>query len=215
MRRLLLTACTLLLALSFDATAASRESVDAMFSAMGMGKSWDASLGPVQTALLAFADTPSAASLTPAQRHRVERANARLAQLLGSELGWQSLGAEVSQMYADVFSQPEIDAMAAFYGSPAGQSMITKSPALFGKLMEGGADLKPGDVFTRDEIDAFTAFQHSPAGQSMIAKNALAAERMHRISQAHLRRMEPQVKEIMQEITHPADSEPGPAAPAH
>ena len=214
MRRLLFTACALLMALSFDAGAASRRSVDAMFSAMDMDKAWDASIGQVQAALLAFVDTPSAAKLTPAQRHRVDQANARLTQLLATEMSWRSLGPEVSQVYADVFSQPEIDAMLAFYGSPAGRSMIAKSPVLLGKLMGGGGDAMHDNTFTRDELDALAAFQRGPGGQALLAKQALVAERMQQISQAHMSRVQPQAMEIMQEITHPADSEPG-AAAAH
>jgi hypothetical protein len=215
MRRLLLTACALFLALSFDAGAASRQSVDAMFSTLGMDKSWEASMGAAQDALLMLVDAPSEASLTPAQRHRVEQAKARLTRLMATELSWEALEPEVSQAYADVFSQSEIDAMTAFYGSPAARSMMARSPLLFSQLMAGGTDAAGGNTFTRDELDAFAAFRRSPAGQAVLAKSPLVSARLQQISQARMSRVQSQVTALVPEITHPADSEPGAAPPAH
>ena len=215
MRRLLLTACTLLLALSFDATAASRQSVDAMFATLGFDKSWEASMGAAQDALLSLMDAPAESSLTPAQRHRADQAKARLTRLLATELSWKALEPEASQAYADVFSQSEIDGMTAFYASPAARSMMARSPLLFSQLMAGGAGTTDDKTFTRDELDALAAFQASPAGQAAVAKGPIVSARLQQISQARMSRIQSQVTGIMQDIKHPADGEPGPASATH
>lgn len=43
---------------------------------------------------------------------------------------------QVSLIYAEVFTEEELDAMLAFYTSPAGQSMIKKMPQMMGHTMQ-------------------------------------------------------------------------------
>ena len=43
---------------------------------------------------------------------------------------WRSLEPEFVEIYTATFTQDEIDAQIAFYGSPAGQAVLAKSPDL-------------------------------------------------------------------------------------
>ena len=203
--RLLLIACCLLFTLPLRATAASRESVDRMFSDMGMAHAWDATMMAMKDALDRQFDSAIVdASPTPEQQRRLQASVERLWNLMRSELGWQSLGPEVSQMYAEVFTQEEVDAMLAFYDSEAGRAVLAKTPALAGAAMQDGGDLTHDDVLTPAESAAFDAFMQSPAARSMKAKAALVRQRMSEISRAHRERMRPQMEQIIREMRDPA-----------
>ena len=204
MRLLLLFALSAFIAHADPAAAASSESVNAMFSSMGMEKAWDASLAAMESALESQLGARSAgATPSPDQQQRLDTAMAGAWSLMRSELSWQAFGPEVSQIYANVFTQEEIDAMNAFYASPAGRAVMTKAPALVGTMMQGGADLTHNDVLTPEEAAAFDAFMHGPAAQSMKAKAPLVRERMAQISQANRERMRPQMQQIIRDLSEP------------
>ena len=206
MRLLLLFALSALITHADPAAAASRESVDAMFSSMGMEKAWDASLAAMESSLESQLGARSAATALPDQQQRLDTAIARAWSLMRSELSWQAFGPEVGQIYADVFTQEEINAMNGFYASPTGRAVMTKAPALMGAMMQGGADLTHNDVLTPEEAAAFDAFMHGAAVQSMKAKAPLVRERMAKISQAHRERMRPRMQEIIRDLSEPASA---------
>lgn len=198
MRLLLTFAYALLLTVSAEAGAATRESVDTLFASMQMEKSWDASMLAMKDALGRQLTHASADAQTAPDQQRLGDAMDRLWALMRTELGWPAVGAEISQIYADVFTQDEIDAMNAFYGSPTGRAVMSKAPALIGAMMQGHGDLAHNDVLTPEESAAFEAFMHSPAAESMKAKAALVRERLARVTQAHLAHMRPQMQQIVQ-----------------
>jgi len=204
MRLLLTFAYVLLLTVSTGAGAATRESVDALFASMQMDKSWDASLLAMKDALgrqLAQPDAHAGADApTAPDQQRLNDAMDRVWALMRAELGWPALGPEISQIYADVFTQDEIDAMNAFYSSPTGRAVMSKAPALMGAMMQGRGDLAHNDVLTPEESAAFEAFMHSPTAESMKAKAGLVRERLARVTQAHLAQMRPQMQQIVQDI---------------
>jgi hypothetical protein len=62
----------------------------------------------------------------------------RLADQIGQRMDWQKLKPEYVKLYAEVFTEEEIEGMVAFYKTPAGHAMIEKMPALLSKSMEIG-----------------------------------------------------------------------------
>jgi hypothetical protein len=204
MRLVILIAISLLFSLPGGADAASRESVDAMFSTMGMVTAWDASMAAMKKSLDQHANDERPAQ-SPEEQRRVDAAMERLWILMRSELSWQAMGAEVSQMYADVFTQDEIDAMLAFYGSPAGRAVIAKTPELVTSAMQNSVgDLTHNDVLMPEEAAAFDEFMHSRAATSMKAKAPVVRERMQAISLAHRQRMQAQMEQIVHDMSTPA-----------
>jgi hypothetical protein len=200
MRFLLTFAYALLLTLSAGAGAATRESVDTLFASMQMDKSWDASMLAMKDALGRQLAHASADAQTAPDQQRLGDAMDRLWALMRTELGWPAVGAEISQIYADVFTQDEIDVMNAFYGSPAGRAVMSKAPALMGAMMQGRGDLAHNDVLTPEDSAAFEAFMNSPTAESMKAKAAAVRERLARVTQAHLAHMHPQMQQIVQSL---------------
>jgi hypothetical protein len=45
-------------------------------------------------------------------------------------LGWQVLEPEYAKLYADAYTEEELDGIVAFYKSPSWQAMVKKSPEL-------------------------------------------------------------------------------------
>jgi hypothetical protein len=82
--------------------------------------------------------------------------------IMNTELTMERLMPLYLQTYASVYTQEEIDGMIAFYQSPAGKSMIAKTPQLTQSLMTG---MQPLMVPMTEKIQA--------AAQKMA--NALAA----------------------------------------
>lgn len=198
MRLVLIFAYALLLAMPAGAGAATRESVDTLFASMQMDKSWDASMLVMKDALGRQFAQARAGAPTPPDQQRLDAAIDRAWALMRSDLGWPALGAEISQIYADVFTQDDIDAMNAFYGSPTGRAVMSKTPELIGAMMQERGDLAHNDVLTPEESAAFEAFMHSPAAESMKAKGALVRQRVARVTQAHLAHLRPQMQQILQ-----------------
>ena len=51
------------------------------------------------------------------------------------EVGWAKLRPIIIQVYAESFTDEDLDGIIAFYKSPAGQAMLAKTPELSGKTM--------------------------------------------------------------------------------
>jgi uncharacterized protein len=54
---------------------------------------------------------------------------------MNSELSWSKLKPNYIKVYAETFTQDEINGMLAFYKTPAGQAMIQKMPVVMQKTM--------------------------------------------------------------------------------
>jgi hypothetical protein len=66
----------------------------------------------------------------PAQKEKFDTFQQKLKQTTEEQIGWKVLEPEYIDLYAKIYTEPELDAILTFYKSPAGQSMLTKSPEL-------------------------------------------------------------------------------------
>jgi uncharacterized protein len=73
--------------------------------------------------------------IPPQNRERVQQMQQRVLQLLQDSLSWDKLKPMVMKIYADTFSEEEIDGILNFYRSAAGQAMLEKMPALMQRSM--------------------------------------------------------------------------------
>ncbi|MCW5963812.1 MAG: DUF2059 domain-containing protein [Bryobacterales bacterium] len=60
----------------------------------------------------------------------VEQFQREVGAALDRHIGWDALKEEYGKLYAGAFSEEEIDAIVAFYRSPAGQALVAKQPQL-------------------------------------------------------------------------------------
>lgn len=73
------------------------------------------------------------ADATPEQRQKAEALQAEILTL--SMKAARGLINQMDQVYADVYSEAELQAMKAFFGSPEGRSMIAKQPQIMARIM--------------------------------------------------------------------------------
>lgn len=75
--------------------------------------------------------------LPPEQAGLVDELQGKVATVLRSALGWEHLRPQYIKLYAEAFTEEQLDALLAFYKSPAGQAMVSNSPM----LMQKGAQI--------------------------------------------------------------------------
>jgi len=66
----------------------------------------------------------------PESKAKFDAFEQQLQQATESQIGWKALEPEYIDLYAKTYTEPELDAILTFYKSPAGQSMLAKSPEL-------------------------------------------------------------------------------------
>lgn len=82
-----------------------------------------------------FAEIAQKQSLTDEQKAGLQRIQQRTSQTLRQALAWSQMRPMYVDLYKQSFSKEDVLAMAEFYESPAGQSLLDKTPALMQNLM--------------------------------------------------------------------------------
>ena len=82
-----------------------------------------------------FAQIGEKQSLTAEQKAGLQRIQQRTSQTLRQALAWSQMRPMYVDLYKQSFSKEDVLAMAEFYESPAGQSLLDKTPALMQNLM--------------------------------------------------------------------------------
>lgn len=76
---------------------------------------------------------PGADQATPEQKKLVADFQQRVLDLVNRRLGWKALEPDFINLYATTYTEEDLDAIIAFYKSPAGQKMLEKTPELMTK----------------------------------------------------------------------------------
>ena len=82
-----------------------------------------------------FKQVAAQRQLNAQQQEQLQRIQARTSQTLRQALSWQQLRPMYVDLYKKTFSKEDVLAMAEFYESPAGQSLLDKTPALMQNVM--------------------------------------------------------------------------------
>ncbi len=114
-----------------------------------------------------------APELPPKARDVLEDYNKSILALFGTALSWQKLEPAYLDLYASTFTENDVDAMLAFYKSPAGQKMVAKTPEMMTASQQIVASkfqlVQPQfQKITRDFVNRLTEVQKSlpPSGKS-------------------------------------------------
>ena len=112
------------------------EQVDRLLQVMRAEQTLAAVVPQVEAAQKQMVDQVLAGQeVTPEQRQRIDalvkKSNARMADMLS----WKKMQPLYRDIYRQTFSAEDMDAMIAFYGSPAGQAVLDKMPALMQHTM--------------------------------------------------------------------------------
>lgn len=78
----------------------------------------------------AIQQTPGYHQMTPEQKRITVEYQDKIFKLITDEMGWKAMEPDVADLYAKNFTDDEINAMVAFYQSPAGQAMVEKLPQI-------------------------------------------------------------------------------------
>ncbi len=76
-----------------------------------------------------------ARTMSPEQKTLTDAYLKQVQGVAEEEVGWTKLRPIIIQVYAESFTDADLDGIIAFYKSPAGQAMIAKTPELSGKTM--------------------------------------------------------------------------------
>jgi len=74
-------------------------------------------------------------NFTPAQQKVVDDYIDQVQKITQSAVAWEKIKPVVVQVYTETYTESELDGILAFYHSPAGQALVTKSPQLMNKTM--------------------------------------------------------------------------------
>lgn len=69
-------------------------------------------------------------NLTAAQQQQLDKFTDKLSAIISSALSWEKLEPEYTKLYADAYTEQQIDDLITFYKSPTGQVMVEKTPIL-------------------------------------------------------------------------------------
>ncbi|MGE8233842.1 MAG: DUF2059 domain-containing protein [Stenotrophomonas sp.] len=118
------------------ATPATDADVNRLLAASRAQNMLDAML-PQMEAMQAqqFAQIAEQQTLSAEQRASLQRIQQRTSQTLRQALAWSQMRPMYVDLYKQSFSKEDVLAMAEFYESPAGQSLLDKTPALMQNLM--------------------------------------------------------------------------------
>lgn len=76
--------------------------------------------------------------LTPAQQRQVEATLQVMKDSFASMFSWDVMGPEYRRIYQEVLTDEEVEGAIAYYSSPAGASMLAKTPELMQRGMAVG-----------------------------------------------------------------------------
>jgi hypothetical protein len=76
------------------------------------------------------ADKAIGPNLTPQDKARLASFENKVSQLIDAQLDWKALGPAIIDIYAQTFTEPELDAIVAFYKTPAGIALLDKMPRI-------------------------------------------------------------------------------------
>ena len=111
------------------AAAASAASVERLLSVMKVEKQLDLMYTQTLPAMQAGMREALAKQVGSAEAEKAAQAIApKVNAAIRDELSWKKLKPEFVQVYAETFTQAEIDAMIQFYSTPTGAGLVDKMP---------------------------------------------------------------------------------------
>jgi uncharacterized protein len=133
----LIAASLLALALgSAQATTPTAASVEALLEVTKVEATLDAAYAAMEPMMRQMMrNSPQRQGMSAEQLRMLDALPSRVAALLREEFAFAQFKPHYISLYQEVFTQDEVDAQLAFYRSPAGQAVISKTPLVVQKSM--------------------------------------------------------------------------------
>ena len=146
-------------AVSARAAPASAESVERLMQAMQVQAQLETMYAQVLPAMQSSMRQTLATQMRPEEAARIyDAVQARVNAVVLEQLSWARLKPGFTRIYAEAFSQEEVDGLIAFYQGPLGAALIRKTPLLIQRSMQMmqqsmGPMLQQVVQVTREEIE--------------------------------------------------------------
>jgi hypothetical protein len=131
MNRVLLLTLAFSVALTARADDATRhakaEELVAFAHADRLGNQWMDALRQQTTEAVTL---QAGGSLTPAQKAALDEFQKKVAAAAELQIGWKTVGPGLADIYAKAFTEEQMDAIIAFYKTPAGSALLEKMPEI-------------------------------------------------------------------------------------
>lgn len=136
MKRFALVAALLLSAPFAHAAPPSEAQVDRLLQVMDIGRTMDGVLAQMQQATQQLGHSMLGEEATDEQRAKFDKVMADQHALLRRTLTAERLQPVFREVYTDVFTAEEVQAMTEFYSSEAGRGILQKMPQAAGRSMQ-------------------------------------------------------------------------------
>ncbi len=129
MKHLSMLVTTLLLGTSAFAAPPSNESISQLLVATRMERSVSVAQQSLDQAVRkSITQGLQGKTLTPQGRKVIDTFTAEAGTIIRKEINWADLKGAYLKLYAETFTQEEVDGLLAFYRSPAGVALLEKMP---------------------------------------------------------------------------------------
>ena len=129
MKHLSLLVSALLLGTSAVAAPPSNESISQLLVATRMERSVGVAQQNLEQAVRnSINQSLQGRTLTPQGQKVIEKFSADAGVIIRKEINWADLKGAYLKLYAETFTQEEVDGLLAFYRSPAGVALLEKMP---------------------------------------------------------------------------------------
>jgi len=110
--------------------------IDRLFEVMRQKQTLESVLGQTEAMQKGMlAEMTKGKALTAEDQAKLERVAAISSKNVREMLAWEKVGPKFRALYAESFEGEDIEAITAFYASPAGQRFLDKMPVLMQKTM--------------------------------------------------------------------------------
>ncbi len=134
MKRLALFTLLLILPLSAHADEASkRAKIQEMFGLMHIDRLMSQIMDNVAKQASALTTRMSGGQTSPETEAKLDDFRKQLLAKIDTQIGWKTLEPTYIDLYAQTYTEDEIDSILAFYKSPAGTALLAKTPELTAK----------------------------------------------------------------------------------
>lgn len=117
--------------------AAKQAKVKELFATMHLEHNLDRMMSAMKSQVEATAqNAPGSDHLTPEKKKIQQEFIDNSMKVVNDAFGWQVMESAYVKLYADTYTDSELDGILAFYKSPAGQAMLAKTPELTAGTMQ-------------------------------------------------------------------------------
>ena len=134
---------TVLLALAFSSVAAYADEaskkikVEVFFKAAGLEDTFSKSMALVRNQMKsAMVQQIVGVKSTPEQSKVIDDFQENIGGFMAEVFSWEALKPEMAEIYLEAFTEKELEDFIAFYNSPSGKAMVSKTPAMMAKSSE-------------------------------------------------------------------------------